>query len=259
MSADTERLPGSAADPWHVRLRWRVGIRAALLVAVLAVCAGAWFWWQAAAGRPEVLPLGDVRSEGFADDSPRAGEATGLPNEVDSAREDAGAEGRIEGTADGPADGVVVHVAGAVVKPGVVRLPAGSRVHQAIAASGGAAPGADLNGLNLALVIVDGQKIQVPRKGEVLHLEGPAGGTSGTGMAGQDGGHSAGGADGLKVNLNTATLAELDALPKVGPVLAQRILDWRKDHGSFKTAEDLDAVDGVGPKMLEALLPLVTV
>jgi competence protein ComEA len=78
-----------------------------------------------------------------------------------------------------------------------------------------------------------------------------------------DPGAGAGGAAGTpadsKININTAEAAELDALPKVGPVLAQRIVDWRKEHGAFKSIEELDAVDGVGPKMLEALLPLVTV
>lgn len=266
MAPPGERLSGEAAerseratDPWHVRLRWRVASRVALLLAALAVCAGAWFWWQWATGRPEVFPLSDVRSEGIEGDSSGAGEAGGLPNEVDSAGEGAGAEDHPEGSAGGHADRVVVHVAGAVANPGVIRLPAGSRVHQAIAAAGGAARGADLDRLNLALVLADGQKIQVPREGEVLHLEGPAGAGSDTGAAGLEGSRSAGGADGPKVNLNTATLEELDDLPKVGPVLARRILDWRKEHGSFKSVEDLDAVDGVGPKMLAALLPLVTV
>ena len=72
------------------------------------------------------------------------------------------------------------------------------------------------------------------------------------------GGDGGGGAPaGGKINLNTAGVEELDALPKVGPVLAQRIVDWRKEHGRFKSVEELDAVDGVGPKMLETLLPLV--
>lgn len=241
--------PSARTDPWHARLRWRVGLRVALLLAVSAVSAAACFWWQAAADRPEVLPLSDVTSAEPAGDSYGAGGPQGPPEEADAAGEAAG----------GPAAGVVVHVAGAVAKPGVVQLPAGSRVHQAVAAAGGAVPGADLNRLNLALVLADGSKIQVPRKGEVLHPEDPVDGSAATATRGEDSGNSPAVPDGPKVNLNTATLEELDALPKVGPVLAQRILDWRKDHGSFKSPEDLDAVDGVGPKMLEALLPLVTV
>jgi competence protein ComEA len=148
---------------------------------------------------------------------------------------------------------VVVHVAGAVASPGVVQLAAGSRVHQAIAAAGGATPAADLNRLNLAAVLADGGKLYVPQAGEQI----PSG-ESGSGGQPSDGGPGGGvpGAGG-KVNLNTAGVEELDTLPKVGPVLAQRIVDWRKEHGPFKSVEELDAVDGVGPKMLESLLPLV--
>lgn len=219
-------------------------MRAALLLAALAVAAGAWFWWQAASERPEVLPLSDIGSGGPAAEQDGSAEPAAEASEPDPA-----------GAASGA---VVVHVAGAVARPGVVQLPAGSRVHQAIAAAGGAAAGADLNRLNLALVLTDGQKIQVPRAGEDLPPETPAGG-AGTGAEAGSGAASSGGADSAKVNLNTATLEELDALPKVGPVLAQRILDWRKEHGLFKTVEDLDAIDGVGSKMLETLLPLVTV
>jgi len=160
----------------------------------------------------------------------------------------------------------VVHVAGAVAAPGVIRLQQGSRVDDAIAAAGGAAPDADVNRLNLALAVEDGQKIYVPRQGEPASSAAESSGSGGTGPGGMDPGGvgstgtgQAGGAAGGKINLNTAGAAELDTLPKVGPVLAQRIVDWRKDHGPFKSVEELDAVDGVGPKMLEALLPLVTV
>jgi competence protein ComEA len=85
--------------------------------------------------------------------------------------------------------------------------------------------------------------------------DGAGPGAPGQGAAGAGGTAAAGG----KINLNTADAAALDTLPKVGPVLAQRIVDGRKEHGPFKSVEELDAVDGVGPKMLEALLPLVTV
>jgi competence protein ComEA len=150
---------------------------------------------------------------------------------------------------------VVIHVAGAVAVPGVVKLPAGSRVHQAISEAGGAMPSADLNRLNLAAVLADGQKLYVPLAGESIPAELP-----GSAAAGQDPGTGTGTGSGAgKVNLNTASVEDLDALPKVGPVLAQRIVDWRKEHGPFKSVEELDAVDGVGPKMLETLLPLVGV
>ena len=244
----------SASTAVGPALRWRVGPRLAVLLGILAVAAGAWFWWQAAAGRPEVLPLSGVSSgAGGAEAEPAekggAGEGSGTGDDPAAVPEGTGAAST--GT-------VVVHVAGAVARPGVVQLPAGSRVHEAIAAAGGGTPGADLDRLNLATVVEDGQKIHVPLEGEEV----PAADTPGTGQeaaAGGEGDGNAGTAAGSKINLNTAGVEELDALPKVGPVLAQRIVDWRKEHGAFKNVEELDAVDGVGPKMLEALLPLVTV
>jgi competence protein ComEA len=223
-------------------------LRVAVLVGVLGLLLGGWFWWDVAASTPKVTPLSDVGSpEG-------------------SARPDGGAAAAPQGGPDepggGPAAGgtpgakIVVHVAGAVNTAGVVELPQGSRVHEAIAAAGGSAAGADLNRLNLAAVLTDGQKIHVPRTGEVIDEvagvppAGPAAGGAGSGDS------AAGGA---KIDLNSATAEELGGLPRVGPVLAQRIVDWRKEHGRFSTVGELDAVDGVGPKMLNALLPLVRV
>jgi competence protein ComEA len=130
-------------------------------------------------------------------------------------------------------------------------------VHEAIAAAGGSTAEADLERLNLASVVADGQKIYVPRHGEPLPADSSS--DSSTGSSGGGAGAGGAGAPGEKTNLNTAGVEELGALPKVGPVLAQRIVDWRKEHGPFKTVEELDAVDGVGPKMLETLLPLVSV
>ncbi|GAT86908.1 hypothetical protein CVCC1112_1567 [Paenarthrobacter nicotinovorans] len=149
---------------------------------------------------------------------------------------------------------VVVHVAGAVNKPGVVSLPQGSRVFQAIAAAGGAAPSAELSAVNLAEVLTDGTKLHVPVVGEVAQPAAPSG--SGTGTTSGAPGPAAAGA---KVNINTASLEELGTLPRVGPVTAQRILDWRKEHGAFTSVDELDAVDGIGPKLMESLKDLVTV
>jgi competence protein ComEA len=132
---------------------------------------------------------------------------------------------------------VVVHVVGAVVVPGVVRLPVGSRVVDALAAAGGATADADLARLNLARVLVDGEQVVVPRPGDApptAAARSPAGG-------------------GDLVDLNTASLAQLDELPGVGPVLAQRIVDRRP----FTSVDELDEVSGVGPTLLERLRPLV--
>jgi competence protein ComEA len=142
---------------------------------------------------------------------------------------------------------VMVHVVGQVRRPGVVALPTGSRVADAVTAAGGALPRADLTVLNLARLLVDGEQIRVPRPGESVT---PTPGTSaGSGAAPQ----------GAPVNLNTADLATLDTLPGVGPVLAQRILDWRAEHGRFSTVEELGEVSGIGEKLLAQLAPRVTV
>jgi competence protein ComEA len=237
-------------------IRWRLGLRLAVLLGILAVAGGAWFWWQAASGRPEILPLSGVGPETAtktgedgtsAEDGgggSRAGPSPGAPADA------------LPGTQESaPAGTVVVHVAGAVVRPGVMQLPAGSRVHDAVGAAGGASPGADPDRLNLAAVVEDGQKIHVPLQGEPLPDSAGGAGEADAGGAAE----GSAGTPGSKVNLNTAGAEELDGLPKVGPVLAQRIVDWRKEHGPFKAVEELDAIDGVGPKMLEALLPLVTI
>lgn len=165
---------------------------------------------------------------------------------------------------DGQARGeLVVHVVGQVRKPGVVRLPAGSRVNDAVAAAGGALDAADLTRVNLARVLVDGEQLFVPRPGEELPAEvaaAPAGG----GRAGQAGegadvtGAGAAAGQGAPLNLNTATSAQLQELPGVGPVLAGRILQWREENGRFSSVDELGEVSGIGPKVLERLRPLVT-
>ena len=146
---------------------------------------------------------------------------------------------------------VVVHVVGQVRHPGVLRLPAGSRVADAVAAAGGATRTADLGLLNLARVLVDGEQVRVPAPGDPVAVAPvlPGGG----GGAGGPPGSASG-----PVSLNTADLAALDTLPGVGPVLAQRILDWRTAHGRFASVDELGEVSGIGDKLLAQLSPLVT-
>ncbi|WP_328321389.1 ComEA family DNA-binding protein [Kribbella sp. NBC_00382] len=140
-------------------------------------------------------------------------------------------------------------VAGKVRRPGLVRAPAGSRVADVLAAAGGALPGVDLTTLNLARQVTDGEQIVVGV---------PSRAPAGTPSTGQPTGTPGTSAD-TPLDLNTATLAQLDALPGVGPVLAQRILDWRTEHGHFTTTDELQEVPGVGPKKLESLKPHVRV
>ena len=153
---------------------------------------------------------------------------------------------------------LLAHVVGQVRRPGVVRLPPGSRVLDAVRAAGGATSSADLNHLNLARPVADGEQIVVPRPGESV----PTGGATGSGGAGVGstgpGSTDAGSAGGL-VDLNTADATALDTLPGVGPVIAQRILDWRAQHGRFSSVDELGEVSGIGEKLLAQIGPKVRV
>jgi competence protein ComEA len=151
--------------------------------------------------------------------------------------------------ASGVTGGVVVHVVGQVRRPGLQRLPPGSRVADAVDAAGGATGRADLARVNLARVLVDGEQVVVPAPGVPDPPGVPAPGTA-TRPPGSGGGGT--------VSLNTADLAGLDTLPGVGPVLAQRILDWRSEHGRFTSVDELGEVSGIGEKLLEQLRPRVT-
>jgi competence protein ComEA len=145
-----------------------------------------------------------------------------------------------------PARVVTVHVVGAVRHPGLYRLPDGSRIDDAVRRAGGAKPKAELALVNLAAPVADGQQVVVPT--------GSAGSSSGGVGAAPLG---TPGPPGQPVHLNSATLEELDTLPGVGPVTAQKILDYRTANGAFRSVDELDAVPGIGPTRLEELRPLV--
>jgi competence protein ComEA len=135
---------------------------------------------------------------------------------------------------------LVVHVVGAVRRPGLYRLREGSRIADAVARAGGATRRADVSLVNLAAPVADGAQVVVPRAapGSAMAGGGGAGGTAGpTGP----------------VHLNNATLEQLDALPGIGPTTAQKILDFRDEHGAFTSIDELDAVPGIGPARLEQL------
>ena len=159
------------------------------------------------------------------------------------------------GGATSPAPGVaaelVVHVVGAVHRPGLVRLPGGARVADAVEAAGGATAAARLASVNLARPVVDGEQVVVQRRGRPDVLGAPAGGAPPAVL------RSTGPA--APVDLNTATLDSLDGLPGIGPVLAQRILDWRTAHGRFSSVDELGEVSGIGEATLSDLAPLVVV
>lgn len=139
---------------------------------------------------------------------------------------------------------LLVHVVGAVRRPGLYRLREGGRVDDAIRKAGGPKPRAALELVNLASPVADGQQVIVPARGSAAAAaaQGAVPGAPGTGQ---------------KVHLNSATLEQLDTLPGVGPVTAQKILDYRTEHGAFQSIRELDAVSGIGPARLEELTPLV--
>ena len=163
-----------------------------------------------------------------------------------------------EAPAPAPSEEILVHVAGAVVKSGVYRLPKGARVSDALAAAGGAATEGVPDALNLAEGLEDGQKVVVPTKKELesappvaFAAPSPSGGSGSAGGASKPAAPS-------KVNVNTGTVAQLDALPSVSPTVARNIVDYRIKYGPFKKLEDLDKVSGIGPATLEKLRPHLT-
>ncbi|MEI7760470.1 MAG: helix-hairpin-helix domain-containing protein [Thermoleophilia bacterium] len=141
------------------------------------------------------------------------------------------------------APALVVYVVGAVRHAGLVRLPEGARVADAVERAGGPTRRADLALVNLAAPVADGQQVIVPRR-VVVAASGEAAGAMASVPA--------------TVSLGSATLDQLDELPGIGPVTAQKILDWRQSHGPLRSVEDLDAIPGIGPARVEQLRDLVT-
>lgn len=215
MSEPAPPLPPPVSAPtWRERLdvepsqllRWGGGAAAVLVVAVVALVG-----WRSSSGAPVDVDLPRA--------APPAAGATSVVSETATA-----------------------HAAGAVGRPGVYRLPPGARVTDLLDAAGGPAPDADLDQLNLAATVADGERIYVPRRGEAP----PPIAAAGAAPAGP-------------VDLNTATAEQLESLPGVGPATAAAILDWRKQHGRFRSVEDLLEVRGIGDARLADLRDKVKV
>jgi len=221
------RAPGAAVrlDPgrrgaWSL---WAAGLIAALVLV-------AWTWLD----RPRVQPV------------------SGTTHAVPAAPTSSAGAGHASSAPPAPSVGeaaetsatVVVSVVGRVRSPGLVTLPTGARVADAIAAAGGLLPGTDGSSVNLAAVVSDGEQVAVGVPGAAGRAA-----PTGAGPAGPPG----------KVNLNSATVADLDGLPGIGPVLAQRIIDYRDQQGPFASVDQLDDVPGIGPAIFAQLTELVTV
>ena len=237
--------------------RRRLGL---VVLAVVALVGGAWWLLRPTAGPIEAsMPLAGASASAG---SPAAASGTGGDGAVGSGSA-SGTEVTVSGGATSTtiATEVVVQAAGAVRHPGVYRLPASARVDDLVREAGGLAPDADLDRLNLAAPLADGQRTWVPRKGQeeptVVSGVGPAPGGAGSGTG--SGGTGGAGAEPAIVDLNTATAEQLDTLPGVGPATATAILSYREQHGRFSSVDDLLDVRGIGDAKLEQLRPFATV
>jgi competence protein ComEA len=223
------RVPRPTADGFEV-LRdrfhaWRADARGAVVVLVIVAAVVGFVWYRIGAG---------------GDDPPRPDAAVAAR----AASRNGPADAPVAPTTLGRA--LVVHVAGAVTRPGVLELEPGARVIDAVEAAGGALPDADLDRLNLAAKLSDGERVLVQRVGAPPAPADPTG-------------EPADGASTGPLDLNTATTAQLEELPGIGPVLAEAIVDERERRGGFRSVNELRDVRGIGDKRFEDLRALVTV
>jgi competence protein ComEA len=216
----------------RARLRVDPGRRGAIAVGAAAVLAailtGIWVLSARPHGIPAAAPLAAQSTPATLDSASRAAPAASSAGEV------------------------VVDVAGKVHRPGLVRLPAGSRAFDAVRAAGGPLPGVSLDSIDLAARVTDGEQLTVGAA--------PAGASGPSVSSGPDTGAAGSGAPpGAPVDLNAAGTEQLQTLPGIGPVLAQHILDWRSAHGRFTAVDQLQQVTGIGPAKYASLKPLVSV
>jgi competence protein ComEA len=222
---------------WRDRLRWDPGRRGAAALGVLLIAAVAATGWWLAASRPHEVPIS----------GPAPTPATISSSPVSATPGSTAPSPSVSAMPTGQP--IIVDVAGKVRHPGIYQLKSGARVYDALRAAGGPRPGVSTVSLNLAELIHDGEQILVgaPSNGS---------GGVGSGASAAESGSASGAA--TIVDLNTATLEQLETLPGVGPVLGQHILDWRDAHGQFASADQLREVSGIGDVRFAQLRPLVT-
>jgi competence protein ComEA len=234
-----ERLPLWVRTRCGMERRSVVALSVVLVVAVGFAVQHFWAGRTQPVRAPEVVRAADPPEERGRDGGGREAGGPAEPAGAVAAAGSAGPE-------------IVVDVSGKVRDPGVHRLPAGSRVEDALRAAGGVRPGTRTDGLNRARFLVDGEQVVV---GGPAPAAGPAAGAAAPGGAGMAGGAEAGPV--APVSLSTATLEQLDTLPGVGPVLAQHIIDYRTRHGGFRSVDELREVNGIGDRRFADLRPRV--
>ncbi|MEU9316990.1 ComEA family DNA-binding protein [Streptomyces sp. NPDC048295] len=234
-----ERLGPALRERIPVWLQLRCGLEPKTLaaLAVVLVAAGglaAMHFWSA---RPH-----SVRAPDPVDEAAHARTSSPVPDAAEAPEPSPGPP-----PVTGPGGRIVVDVSGKVRRPGVRQLPSGARVADALRAAGGVRDGADLTGLNRARVLMDGEQIVVGAPPGPAAVGGPGGAVPSGGGSSPSG----------PVSLNTATPEQLDTLPGVGPVLAQHIVDYRTQHGGFRSVDELREVNGIGDRRFADLRPLV--
>ena len=237
----SDRVPVPIRAAWATRLSGQHLAVVALLVAT-ALCVAAW-WALSARPQAEAMPA-------MTTGTPVSAPTSAIERTPPLSSPVTAGSPQSEATA-GSEQVVVVDVTGRIRRPGIVTLPLGSRVADALEAAGGARSDVDLSTLNLARVLVDGEQLLVGVEAAVpptpVAATPPVTATPTAGVPG------------ALLDLNTATAEDLDTLPGVGPVTAQAILDWRAEHGGFTSVDELLEVSGIGEVTLEELRPLVTV
>ncbi|MEU4385156.1 helix-hairpin-helix domain-containing protein [Promicromonospora sp. NPDC023805] len=241
----TDPRPEQGARRWALKGKTAVVALVAVLLLGVGVAA-------LSLGGDGVEPLTQLAADGSVDGQtggPAGSSAQPVPSAPSGPLPAAPAPGST-GAADG---GLLVHVVGEVAEPGLVTVPDGARVADALEAAGGTTRKADLTAVNLARAVVDGEQLYVPRPGEqppgaaAPGAGGPAPGAGGPGTGGPGAGD---GATGATVDINTADAAALETLPGIGPSIAQAIVEWRTANGQFASVDELEDVPGIGPATL---------
>lgn len=248
-----ERVPST------LRGRWALEFRAAVALVVLAVvgaAVGGWYLWRSQATIVELPVASTSGTASVLSQDPVVSMPTALTSSFTSSSAGtsatATATSATSATLTSATTTLVVDVEGKVAHPGIQSLPPGSRVYEALRAAGGALPGVDATGLDLARPLVDGEQLRIALPGSPLP---PAGLPTPPAPAG----HGKRGKPAQPVDLNTATPEQLQTIPGVGPAMAQRILDYRAQHGRFTTVAELRQIKGIGERKFADMKDSVTV